>query len=70
VRGTVLLSDTRLYPRRGGALHNLLRSLSVRRRSMKRVGCTLEVKPELVDEYNAIHASIWLNMLDALRRHR
>ncbi|MBO9326438.1 MAG: L-rhamnose mutarotase [Roseiflexus sp.] len=37
---------------------------------MKRVGCTLEVKPELVDEYNAIHASIWLNMLDALRRHR
>ncbi len=36
---------------------------------MKRVGFTLEVKPELVDEYNAIHASVWLDMLDALRQH-
>ena len=36
---------------------------------MKRVGFTLKVKPELIDEYKAIHASVWPDMLDALRRH-
>jgi L-rhamnose mutarotase len=36
---------------------------------MKRVGFTLKVKPELIDEYKAIHTSVWPEMLDALRRH-
>ena len=36
---------------------------------MKRVGFTLKVKPELIDEYKAIHTSVWPDMLDALRQH-
>ncbi|PMP87524.1 MAG: L-rhamnose mutarotase [Chloroflexus aggregans] len=36
---------------------------------MKRVGFTLKVKPELIDEYKAHHANVWPEMLDALRRH-
>lgn len=36
---------------------------------MKRVGFTLKVKPELIDEYKAHHANVWPEMLNALRRH-
>lgn len=35
---------------------------------MNRVGFTLKVKPELMDEYRRRHAEVWPEMLDALRR--
>ena len=35
---------------------------------MNRVGFTLQVKPEWMEEYRARHAEVWPEMLDALRR--
>jgi L-rhamnose mutarotase len=35
---------------------------------MKRVGFTLRVRPEMIDEYRRHHAAVWPEMLDALRR--
>lgn len=35
---------------------------------MNRVGFTLKVKPELIDEYRRHHTQVWPEMLDALRR--
>jgi L-rhamnose mutarotase len=35
---------------------------------MNRVGFSLQVKPERMDEYRARHAEVWPEMLDALRR--
>jgi L-rhamnose mutarotase len=35
---------------------------------MPRIGFTLQVKPELIDEYRRHHAAVWPEMLDALRR--
>lgn len=34
---------------------------------MNRVGFTLKVKPERMDEYRRRHAEVWPEMLDALR---
>ncbi len=36
---------------------------------MKRVGFTLKVKAELIDEYKAHHTNVWPEMLAALRRN-
>jgi L-rhamnose mutarotase len=36
---------------------------------MRRVGFTLKVKKELIDEYKRRHQKVWPEMLDALRRH-
>jgi L-rhamnose mutarotase len=36
--------------------------------AMNRVGFTLRVKPELIDEYRRHHTQVWPEMLDALRR--
>ncbi len=33
---------------------------------MKRIGFTLKVKPELIDEYKERHRHVWAEMLDAL----
>jgi L-rhamnose mutarotase len=33
-----------------------------------RIGFTLKVKPDRLDEYRARHAAVWPDMLDALRR--
>jgi L-rhamnose mutarotase len=35
---------------------------------MNRIGFTLQVKAELVDDYRRRHAEVWPEMLDALRR--
>jgi L-rhamnose mutarotase len=35
---------------------------------MKRVGFTLKVKEELIDEYKARHVEVWPEMMEALRR--
>ncbi|MGH9211413.1 MAG: L-rhamnose mutarotase [Acidimicrobiales bacterium] len=35
---------------------------------MNRVGFTLQVKVERIDEYRRRHAEVWVEMLDALRR--
>jgi L-rhamnose mutarotase len=35
---------------------------------MKRVGILLKVKEEMIDEYKLRHATVWPEMLDALRR--
>ena len=35
---------------------------------MNRVGFTLKVKPELIDEYRRHHEQVWPEMLDALGR--
>jgi L-rhamnose mutarotase len=35
---------------------------------MNRIGFTLTVEPELLDEYRRHHAAVWPEMLDALRR--
>jgi L-rhamnose mutarotase len=35
---------------------------------MNRVGFTLQVKRELMDDYRRRHAEVWPEMLDALRR--
>ncbi len=35
---------------------------------MKRVGFMLKVRPDRLEEYQARHASVWPEMLDALRR--
>jgi L-rhamnose mutarotase len=36
---------------------------------MKRVGFVLKVRREKIAEYKAVHARVWPEMLDALRRH-
>ena len=36
---------------------------------MKRVGFTLKVKQELIDEYTERHEDVWPEMLEALDRH-
>ncbi len=33
-----------------------------------RVGFRLQVRPEVIDEYRALHSAVWPDMLDALRR--
>jgi L-rhamnose mutarotase len=38
------------------------------RQSLRRVGFTLQVRPEMIDEYRRHHAAVWPEMLDALRR--
>jgi L-rhamnose mutarotase len=35
---------------------------------MNRIGFTLQVRPELLDEYRRHHEAVWPEMLDALRR--
>lgn len=35
---------------------------------MKRIGFMLKVKRDRIEEYKKIHASVWPDMLDALRR--
>jgi L-rhamnose mutarotase len=36
---------------------------------MNRIGFLLKVKPERIEAYTLIHAQVWPEMLDALRRH-
>jgi L-rhamnose mutarotase len=36
--------------------------------ALKRIGFTLQVRPEMIDEYRRHHAQVWPEMLDALRR--
>lgn len=34
---------------------------------MKRIGSVIQVKPEMIAEYEKIHADVWLGVLDALK---
>lgn len=36
--------------------------------AVHRIGFTLKVRPDRLDEYRARHAAVWPDMLDALRR--